>query len=256
MARTKTKDKTTGTRTRSRSTATVQPIKRAAPPGQEPIVESKFAEIYPADVERVEQNYISSLPEPESIFNVNCFIGLLFQLHRELVRPVLYKSTSIYPGNNGIDIYAADAIFYSLFIPLIARYKITPTMGLFMYLTGLTTGTVDSWKRGINNNIDNIYIDDNDSNDIDNNISVDSKSNNNQNKLGFYLKWQKYIEQWILQNTVSNNSIGSMFALKAVYGYSDVQTVRVEAQETRPQISASQLERIAEAAPPPPIGQD
>ena len=122
-----------------------------------------------------------------------------------------------------------------------------------MYLTGLTTAIIDNWKK----NIDNTIYSDNDSNI---NIYSDIKSsntvgNNNYTKLSYYTKWNNYIEQWILGNVTNTNSIGGMFALKAVYGYSDAQTIRIEAQETRPAINAAQLDRIAgEAATPPEIG--
>ena len=101
----------------------------------------------------------------------------------------------------------------------------------------------------------NIYTDNNDiydSNDSSNNIAF-----NNYNKLTYYQKWNNYIEQWILGNVTNTNSIGGMFTLKAVYGYSDAQTIRLEAQETRPAINAAQLDRIAgEAAAPPQIEQN
>ena len=124
-----------------------------------------------------------------------------------------------------------------------------------MYLTGLTTAIIDNWKK----NIDNTIYSDNDSNI---NIYSDIKSSNllensNYTKLTYYRKWSNYIEQWILGNVVNTNSIGGMFALKAVYGYSDAQTIRIEAQETRPSINAAQLDRIAgEAAAPPQIEQN
>ena len=122
-----------------------------------------------------------------------------------------------------------------------------------MYLVGLTSAIIDNWKK----NVDNTIYSDNDSNtniysDIKNSNTVE---NNNYTKLTYYIKWNNYIEQWILGNVTNTNSIGGMFTLKAVYGYSDTQTIRIEAQETRPAIDAAQLDRIAgEAAAPPEIG--
>ena len=124
-----------------------------------------------------------------------------------------------------------------------------------MYLTGLTTAIIDNWKK----NIDNTIYSDNDSNiNIYSDIkSSNSVENNNYTKLSYYTKWNNYIEQWILGNVTNTNSIGGMFTLKAVYGYSDAQTIRIEAQETRPAINAAQLDRIAgEAAAPPQIEQN
>ena len=226
------------------------PIRREAPgrsPAEAPIVESKYVDIYPADIERVEQNYINSLPDPESIYNINAFIGLIFQLHREVIKPALIKPGNIKSGCAGYDIRALDSIFYNIFIPLIAKYHITPTIGMFLYLTGLYTSVIDSWKKP---NTNNIY---NDSNDIDN-IDIHSKYdvNSNISKYSYYQKWSNYVEQWILGNVVNTNSIGGMFALKAVYGYSDTQTVRIEAPAAAPRISENQLKSIAEAAAPLP----
>ena len=238
--------------TRSRSQYRA-PIRATAGAGEAPLIETKYADIYPADIERVEENYIASLPDPDSIYNINAFIGLLFRLHREVIAPALKRPGDRAPGCKGYDIQAMDSIFYNVFIPLITKYRITPTIGLFMYLVGLTSAIIDNWKK----NIDNTIYSDNDSNTT---IYSDIKSsntveNNNHTKLTYYRKWSNYIEQWILGNVVNTNSIGGMFALKAVYGYSDAQTIRIEAQETRPAIDAAQLDRIAgEAAAPPEIG--
>ena len=214
---------------------------------ESPVVQTKYGTIYPADVERVEYNYIQSLPDPDSIYNINSFIGLLFILHREIIKPVMLKPGCKDPGAAGYDIQAMDNIFYNIFIPLIAKYRITPTIGLFMYLSGLTTAVIDNWKKK-SNNINNDIYDSNDSNNND--IAL-----NNYNKLTYYQKWSNYIEQWILGNVTHTGNIGAMFTLKAVYGYSDAQTIRLEAQETRPAINAAQLDQIAgEAAAPPEIG--
>ena len=226
---------------------------RATAGAEAPLIETKYADIYPADIERVEENYIASLPDPDSIYNINAFIGLLFRLNREVIAPALKRPGDRAPGCKGYDIQAMDSIFYNVFIPLITKYRITPTIGLFMYLVGLTSAIIDNWKK----NIDNTIYSDNDSNT---NIYSGIKSSNllensNYTKLTYYRKWNNYIEQWILGNVVNTNSIGGMFALKAVYGYSDAQTIRIEAQETRPAINAAQLDRIAgEATAPPEIG--
>lgn len=230
------------------------PIRATAGAGEAPLIETKYADIYPADIERVEQNYIASLPDPESIYNINAFIGLLFRLHREVVAPALKRPGDIKTGCKGYDIQAMDSIFYHVFIPLISKYRITPTIGMFLYLIGIDSSVIDRWKKPSNNSID---IDNSDSN-IDiygSSNTYDLSSRSNIDKYSFYRKWSNYIEQWILGNVVNTNSIGGMFALKAVYGYSDAQTIRIEAQETRPAINAAQLDRIAgEATEPPQIG--
>jgi len=223
------------------------PIRATAGAGEAPLIETKYANIYPADIERVEENYIASLPDPESIYNINAFIGLLFRLHREVVAPALKRPGDIKTGAKGYDINAMNEIFYHVFIPLISKYRITPTIGMFMYLIGIDSSIVDRWKKPSNNSID---IDNIDIYDSSNNCNVSSKSN--IDKYSIYRKWSNYIEQWILGNVVNTNSIGGMFTLKAVYGYSDAQTIRIEAQETRPAINAAQLDRIAEEAATPP----
>lgn len=229
------------------------PIRATAGAGEAPLIETKYADIYPADIERVEENYIASLPDPDSIYNINAFIGLLFRLHREVIAPALKRPGETNPGCKGYDIQAMDSIFYNVFIPLISKYRITPTIGLFMYLVGLTSAVIDNWKKNIDNTI---YSDDDSNIDIHSTIYSDSvRVKNNYTKLTYYQKWNNYIEQWILGNVTNTNSIGGMFTLKAVYGYSDAQTIRIEAQETRPAINAAQLDRIAgEATAPPEIG--
>ena len=226
------------------------PIRATAGAGEAPLIETKYANIYPADIERVEENYIASLPDPDSIYNINAFIGLLFRLHREVVAPAIKKPGEVRPGAKGYDINAMNEMFYYVFIPLISKYRITPTIGMFMYLIGIDSRIVDMWKKSSNS----IDIDNSDSNiDIygsSNTCNLSSRSN--IDKYGFYVKWNNYIEQWILGNVVNTNSIGGMFALKAVYGYSDTQTVRIEAPDAAPRISETQLKSIAEAAAPLP----
>ena len=228
------------------------PIRATAGAGEAPLIETKYANIYPADIERVEENYIQSLPDPDSIYNINAFIGLLFRLNREVVAPALKRPGDIKTGAKGYDINAMNEIFYHVFIPLISKYRITPTIGMFMYLIGIDSSVVDRWKKPSNTSID---IDNIDIYDSSNNCNVSSKSN--IDKYSIYRKWNNYIEQWILGNVTNTGSIGGMFHLKTVYGYTEAQTIRIEAQETRPAINAAQLDRIAgEAATPPEIGQN
>ena len=228
------------------------PIRATAGATEAPLIETKYANIYPADIERVEENYINSLPDPDSIYNINAFIGLLFRLHREVVAPALKRPGDIKTGAKGYDINAMNEIFYHVFIPLISKYRITPTIGMFMYLIGIDSSVVDRWKKPDNTSID---IDNIDIYDSSNNCNVSSKSN--IDKYSIYRKWNNYIEQWILGNVTNTGSIGGMFHLKTVYGYTEAQTIRIEAQETRPAINAAQLDRIAgEAAAPPQIEQN
>lgn len=232
--------------TRSRSQYRA-PIRATAGANTAPLIETKYANIYPADIERVEENYIASLPDPDSIYNINAFIGLLFRLNREVVAPALKRPGDIKTGAKGYDINAMNEIFYHVFIPLISKYRITPTIGMFMYLIGIDSSVVDRWKKPSNTSID-IY-------DSSNNCNLSSKSN--IDKYSIYRKWNNYIEQWILGNVTNTGSIGGMFHLKTVYGYTEAQTIRIEAQETRPAINAAQLDRIAgEAATPPQIEQN
>ena len=232
------------------------PIRATAGAAEAPLIETKYADIYPADIERVEQNYIASLPDPGSIYNINAFIGLLFRLHREVITPALKRPGDRNTGAKGYSIETMNEVFYYVFIPLISKYRITPTIGMFMYLIGIDSSLIDTWKKNSSNSID---IDNSDSNiDIygsSNTCNLSSRSNTD--KYSYYRKWNNYIEQWILGNVTNTNSIGGMFTLKAVYGYSDAQTIRIEAQETRPTINAAQLDRIAgEVAAPPQIEQN
>lgn len=240
------------TRSRSQYRAPI----RATAGAEAPLIETKYADIYPADIERVEENYIASLPDPDSIYNINAFIGLLFRLHREVIAPALKRPGDRNTGAKGYSIEAMNEVFYHVFIPLISKYRITPTIGMFLYLIGIDSSLIDTWKKNSSNSID---IDNSDSN-IDiygSSNACNVSSNSNIDKYSYYRKWSNYIEQWILGNVVNTNSIGGMFALKAVYGYSDAQTIRIEAQETRPAINAAQLDRIAgEAAAPPQIEQN
>lgn len=220
-----------------------------------PIIETKYASIYPADIERIEYNYINKLPNENDIYNVNTFIGLLFELQKEVIKPALMKPTDKEPGLKGYNMQDLDSIFYNIFIPLIAKYRITPTIGLFSFISGVTVNTMKKWKYNSIDNDNDIYINNNMDNDID--CSSNDRINNNINRLSYYTKWNSYIEGWILSHTLNTSSVGGMFTLKAVYGYSDQSPVRVEVSQIAPKISEKQLETITgDAAQMPQIETD
>ena len=75
----------------------------------------------------------------------------------------------------------------------------------------------------------------------------------NINTLRIIKNWLNVCESNNLSNVMDHNSIGSMFVLKSVYGYTEAQTVRIEAGQTTPKIDETQIQKIGnfEELPPP-----
>lgn len=62
--------------------------------------------------------------------------------------------------------------------------------------------------------------------------------------------WRDSMESSLVSQVANNNSIGSMFLLKSVYGYSENNTIKIDMTSETPQIDAKQLENIAKISIP------
>ena len=74
----------------------------------------------------------------------------------------------------------------------------------------------------------------------------------NINVIQIIKNWLNICESHNLSNVQDHNSIGSMFVLKSVYGYSETQTVRIEAGQTTPKIDEMQIKKMGDFEELPP----
>lgn len=173
--------------------------------------------IYNSDISMLEEEYIESLYNPEMIFKVSVFNGLLNLIHERLLKNIIKNQT--YNINYNI----CDEIFYKIYIPLCNKYNIIPSVINF-------TSTVLR--------IDNTLI-----TDIRNGNYRSDGSNVRKLTTQLVKKWFDVCESSYVQSVSNNNSIGCMFLLKSLYKYSDnnpiqVEIARIEDHDSPEQIAA------------------
>lgn len=169
------------------------------------IVSHNGIEIYKTDIDRICDEYIDSLAMPEMIYSrTPVFIGLLDTVYKAVVKPLraTEKSTR--------DKYELlDKLFYNVYLPLCYRFNKTPTIQAFCMMVRIDNHIVSDLKEGI-------YRENGEK------VNVTTR----QTVKG----WYDVTESVLLGNAVDNNSIGSIFGLKALYNYSDQNPVVIQHQ--------------------------
>jgi hypothetical protein len=173
--------------------------------------------IYNSDISMLEEEYIESLYNPEMIFKVSVFNGLLNLIHERLLKDLIRFQ------NNYINYQICNDIFFKIYIPLCNKYNIVPSVINF-------TSTVLR--------IDNTLI-----TDIRNGNYRSDGSNVNKLTIQLVKNWFNVCESAYVQSVSNNNSVGCMFLLKSLYKYSDnnpiqVEIARIEDHDTPEQIAA------------------
>lgn len=185
------------------------------------LVKSERGSITETDLREVIEEYVARLPDPELVYKKSItFEGMIRYIHTRLIKQVL-------PTNSRYDYNLLDSIFNYIYIPLCSIYGFQPNIILFTILC----------------DIDYVYV---------------SKLGNghihgkplDSTLYGLVRKWSNICESGLYSNVANHNSVGSMFLLKAVYGYQEQQTIRVETADTSPAMDSRQIAAgIAEDLP-------
>lgn len=149
------------------------------------------AEVYENKIYYYADQYIDSLPDPDSIYNnPSLFTGMIKHIYKHLfkVNPV---------NNNNIELL--DSIF-DLYTELCYKYMKRPTLLNFSLLVGISNDTFNAWKNG------------------EYRAGADGASSLHSLTVK---KWLKECESSLVDGATERNSIGCIFALKANYGYSE-----------------------------------
>lgn len=171
---------------------------------ENPIVAYQGIEIYGSDVEIVCQDYIDRLPDINMIYTKSAiFLGMLDSVYKRVLKPLIYNPEQVKQQHN---YKLLDDIFYAVYCPICFRFNKTPTIVGFCSLVGLDQSKLYEIKTGV-------YHD-------------GSKVNITTCRL--ITKWYSTCEAALVNKTVDENGIGSMFLLKAKYGYRDNQTLTIE----------------------------
>lgn len=164
------------------------------------LLDFRGIEVYKTDIELLCDEYINSLPDESMIYKSAVFIGLLEFIYKRLLKNIIPKNE--YDSN----LELLDNIFYNIFIPLCLKYNITPTMILFSSFCHVSYNNLIEIKKGFRNNGQKVKF-------------LDSEIVKN---------WSNFIESGLLLKTVNEQSVGSMFALKAIYQYREANTLTIE----------------------------
>ena len=176
----------------------------AAPIVEGIIINSAKGIITEADIQRYEEEYISSLYNPDMIYkNSSCFIGLLLYISKQIK-----FDDYIYNNQKQLDYVILNNIFLVLFLPLYNKYGFVPTVNTFCLLVNIDFTTVYRIYAGYEKK----YLGNN------SNIGADSIIKN----------WFNICEGAVADKVIQHNGIGGMFYLKARHGWSENNSIRIE----------------------------
>lgn len=179
------------------------------------------------DLQRTCDEYIETLPDPDSIQkNVQVFSGMIRMIGNRLIKPILPDTR---PHNYAL----YDEIWNKVYLYLCSIYGYIPNILLFC------NGIIF-----INpNNIYGIGID-------NNNINY-SGQRVNKDRLEIIKKWRADCESALSSQVQQHSSIGSLFMLKAKFGYREEQTVTIQTAPEAARLTVDELEQIAQQEQPP-----
>lgn len=165
------------------------------------------------------EDYVKRLKSEEQIYkNSSTFQGLLNYVGNRLIKPLI--NTEHYKD---YDFTLLNNIYNSIFIYLCNIYGYVSNIIMFCNMC----------------NIDYDYI---------SNIHTGNTSNMRVNKYIYRVVkiWFRNNESLLVDKTVNHNSIGSMFMLKARYGYREQSELVVKSDIDTPKIDTSQLDSLAD----------
>ena len=177
-------------------------------------------EIYETKIHYFADEYINNLSDPESINNnPSLFTGMIKYIYKYLFKPGK-KDKVKYNANTVLDTGDIDLLnnIWDVYTDLCYKYNKRPTILNFSLLIGVSSDTIDTWRRGEyrtgDNGASSVYSD-----------SVK--------------KWLKECESSLIDGATERNSVGCIFALKANYGYTETpQRVEIVNGQTPDQVAA------------------
>ena len=176
------------------------------------------AEIYENKIMVLADEYIDSLPGPESINNnPSLFTGMIKYIYKRLFK---------YNPVNNDDITVLDDI-WGIYTELCYKYNKRPTLLNFSLMVGVSNDTFNAWKNG--------------------EYRAGEGGASSAHSLTVK-KWLKECESSLVDGATERNSVGCIFALKANYGYTETPQ-RIEITGTNaPALSQEDIRQIADQA--------
>ena len=185
------------------------------------VVQYNDITIYDNDVQLLCDEYIDSLPNPDMIYKTAVFSGLLEYIYKNLLRNVVINKPPY-----GYDYNVLNSVFYNIYIPLCAKYGISPTVIQFSALVKVSKDIFTEVRTGY----------------------YENGTRANPERTRTVKNWFNTCEASLLGKAVNDNGIGAIFALKANYGYRDNTTVTIESGQQTPHESAAEIAQRHSAA--------
>lgn len=186
--------------------------------------------IYKDDIEILEEDYISTLLDPEDIKKTNVFFGLLNHLYINLFCNIVKANTGI--TKSAYDYIALDSIFRKCYIPIANKYGKTPTIQAFCTMTGISNSALSEVLSGTYTTTGNKV----------NAVSCETVR-----------KWKATCEAALVGKAYDDSSIGAIFGLKAAHGWTDQQTQKLEIVSGTAQATPEQIAERYSAAEKPEL---
>lgn len=183
-------------------------------------------ELYEHDIFYYADEYISTLNNPDDIYNTACFDGMIDYIYTMVFKP--HKGDKIYYNTRNTildtgDIDTLDDI-WRLLKRLCGKYKKRITLLRFCTLIGIGNDVISSW--------------------INQECRGSAEEGATSKHCQTAKRWKYEAESALLSGAVDDNSVGCIFALKANHGYVE-QSQRIEiVGQGAPQMSAEELLRL------------
>lgn len=183
------------------------------------------------DIENAIEDYKSKLPVPDNLYTkIQTFDGMIRHVYTTVINKVVLRS-------NRIDYSLLNDVFYKIYLPLCNIYGFIPSIALFSNMIGVSHSTLSNA-----NNSNTVY-----KTNVVNNGDDDINNFNEYDR--FTKAWTATCEAALSGQVANHNSIGSMFLLKAKYGYSENNTLTLQTADNVPKIDEKQLVQIASEVP-------
>jgi len=155
-------------------------------------------ELYKSEIDILCNDYISELNDENMIYKSTVFSGMLNHIYNN-------KLKFIIPDTYNNNYALLDDIFHNVYIYLCSKYNICPSIIQFCVLCHIDRTTIAYIHKGVYSDGSKVKK-----------ITFDTIE-----------KWYSTCESMLLSKAQNENSIGSIFALKANYKYRDNDSVQL-----------------------------
>lgn len=202
---------------------------------------SNGTEVYKSEIQRLADEYINTLDDPELIYNpqTSYFNGMIKYINNNYFKynPVDYA-----------DIEYIDSI-WDIYTSLCYKYNKYPTIIEFCLLININRETVTSWKNENTRNYKYYTRDGEEIKDIAgwklNHPNEGYRQELSTSHSNTVKKWLAECENALFRGAAEGNKVGCIFALKANYGYTETAPVPIQNPNQRV-LTASELPKLSD----------